>query len=182
MMTLTHTPEIDSYGLVAFVTFCFANFNFSRFLYEKIHFSRYLSFIHVYVLVNTLLVFAGFFLIPPNILFQGSWVLHLLSIPVGLLMGFFSVSLEKTLSRAHYRNKLFKRSNIHKVQTEPRIQGESKPINKFSLCRKDIHRRVLGLKKVESHLSIPNEFGSLFVIAITEELIFRGFLISILMV
>jgi len=175
---LTH--DLDIYAIVIFVLFGLASFNFSYYLFSRWLSNSKLSILQVNVFVKFGIVIAGCFLIPVHWLFQASLFAYILSFPVGLGIGAVSVYFEKWIMRRSLRKNASDSFTNRPIFSETSSPNEHKikPINLFISSQEPV-RRSIGLKKISDNKNMSMDWLSLISLAILEEIIFRGFLLTI---
>ena len=176
MQILTLIPEADTYGIIIFVLFSFASFSFSNFLFSRYFAKSRVGLLQVNLLVKLPIVAMGFLLIPAWYLFTAPLFAQILALPTGLSIGVLSVYFEKWAMRGHFRKnsknlgpqKFRSDSGEYKIQTRNLFASDQEPI-----------RRSIGLKKITAYQNMGVNLFSLIALAILEEIIFRGFLLTI---
>lgn len=167
MQILTLIPRADSYGIVIFILLGFASFSLSNFMFCRWFHS--FGILQINVVVKTLIVLWGCCILPVQNLFAAPFLSQLLAVPVGLGIGYMAVAFEKSLMRNLFRKTVVVEKQPRKVPsiTPRNLFGEEQPL-----------RREIGAKKMVSEKDVQLHWGHLMILAILEELIFRGFIVT----
>lgn len=163
MKTLIPIPDAESYGIVILLLLGLASFQLSSFFHQR--WLSKLGLISSHIIVKTIIAVIGLVLIP--LPFSFAWR-HLLSIPVGLILGSFCVFIEK---------KWMRQSN-HRIQMGKRLI-EAPTIKPKSLFGGTSEKKTFAQIKPSTSFEFQMSWSGLMFLGVLEELIFRGFLLDI---
>lgn len=192
MRAHTLIPEANSYGIALLIVYSVSCFSIA----EQIH-SRWLAalgvnFASAYSGVMGFTVVLGFLLIDPKRIFGCSAIMWIFSVPIGLATGLLACWCDRKILR-HLSRRRF-------VRVKPNgggglgYSGRSQPASKLfggfeyiPVAGRLVGKRRSGLLKAEQDLRSFSEirqvevssFVIVTIVAVLEEMIFRGFLLNL---
>lgn len=179
-VTVTHyayTYEGTALILLSLGSFTLANHMYARWGKES---SGCLSFMAVHVWVKGFIVVFGFLIVSPAQLFPvNSFSLQLLSVPIGIASGWTMVYLERRLSRFYYRRQ-FSSGSTAAYRTP--VPGEHLRSLRGRRVVVSSTRRISPLHRFNLKPTVTPranciDLSLVTLVAIFEEIIFRGFLV-----
>lgn len=177
MMLPTHTHELNFYGITIFVLFACGSFQLSNLIYERWCASYNFKLLTIDLYIKIFIVAWGFVFIPLHTVAAFSLTSITFSSILGLAAGWVLIKLEKLFA---YNITLSQKNNDAPYDNlNKKYFYDSFFINEFSFVR--------------YHFAMPNHTGNMIkiprkylfsltdiiLIAVFEELIFRGFMVSL---
>jgi len=187
MRTLTLIPEAASYGIILLVAYCLASFSLSAHIYSRWLAARGVPFLVVHCFVLGLISGWGFMIIDPRHILGTSPSGWVLALPVGIGSGAIAVwsdrAIIRHLSRRHLvRGQRFSRRSpgidrnrfreAHGVVRVRPVSATTQPAKSHSINPRGRNYLPGSGEVLQSGLS------SIVVVAILEELLFRGLLVQ----
>lgn len=177
MMILTLIPDANNYGLIILFALACGSFSLSAQLYLWF---KSLDLMQMNVIVKGVIVLWGLFIFPVSLFFSSQYCMEIFSIIFGILLGWALIRLELNVHHFLKNSRLF-RDDIF-------LQLISKSCNHVVIKQKK--SLSLSTKKMKSRSSLNpyfdrsprihwlNSYGliSVILVALFEEVIFRGFL------
>jgi|GEM_PF-3442988 len=179
-MTYLHLiPQAETYGVTILAIFSLASFTIAR----RFHLSRgsggHIDFVKVNLIVKSLIVLYGLLLIPMQNLFSLKFSTEFVACLAGIVLGIFYIRIEKKIIRYFARNEktknkqkqyMLKASKVHVIKARS-----------LGLSNNNFFRRHNSLSNQQKNVFDYAELCKiklmhLLLIAILEEIIFRGYL------
>lgn len=175
MTILIRTPEYHAYAIAIVLTLSLGCSNIASHLYSRWFYSAN-NVILIHWLLKSVIILLGLFLIPIESMFSGSLVIQAVSVPLAIIIGILCVNFEKFINRSFRPRKIneFKSKNkyVYHDLTKNMTHGLSSQITLPKINLKNIHEHHAGL---DSDLR-SYQLRDIVLVAISEEIIFRGFL------
>lgn len=188
MPILTLIPEAQSYGIVILVVCGLGCMSLSAHIHARWFSTKAIHFTIVHACVAGLVACWGFLIVDASQLVGRSPLIWLGSIPLGLVVGWLAVWSDRAIVRTASRRQLTSGDRARSKQAKKRnpswgnlnVRVRSVPLSITTFSGKS---KTLGMLKMQERFqfSLENRQFLLFllvVIAVFEELIFRGFLVS----
>ena len=180
---LTLIPEADTYGLIVLIALSLGSTGIASYIYMRYLSIKANDIILTNAIVKIIIVLFGLLIIPFSQLYSQNWQIEISSIPIGIIFGFIVISIDKKVIRH------FIRTGKHSVSIDMNTSADRLNYNKT-------YNRSLGLDdtvetqdnslKMQNNMNrlssnpelVTFSLGSVILVAICEEIIFRGFLVS----
>lgn len=159
-------PEAGSYGVAIFLVYSLSAPSLTSHLRVSLRYLERFSFMTLYAALLLFICLWGFALFPANELFGSSGFTTLVSCPVGLALGVLAVHLDLAIVRSYRRKLTFDR---------PMRPSD----RRWSGGPQQLSEAIRGAQPEKSLLPIDRMAAvvSLIMVAILEELVYRGFLV-----
>ena len=180
MKTHILIPNMDSYAIMLLIVLSLGSFNIARQFHIR-WLKNYFSFVGSNALVKSLIAIAGFKIIVLNNLFSWNLYVESCGIVIGLMLGFITIYCESTMINKINRNKLL---NIKEHTKKDALQTMF-VTKTFSLSANPTKAKGLQYirQRYSQYLQEPDFLNysllSIILVAIAEEFLFRGYIISI---
>lgn len=181
MKTLIPILNISCYEIMLVLTLAYGSFAIARHIHLRV-LKRFCSFMTSNMLVKSGIALFCFLIIDFSQLFSQTWIVQLLGLGLGLVLGFFVFHVEKIIVRQINRGmQQNKKSQSHILRNAILIknnsmQPTSKTINKGLSHIRQGYQRYINKPEYDEFTLMP-----LLGLAIVEEVLFRGapYLLSI---
>lgn len=183
MTILTLIPDVNSYGITLLVVWILGYVGVTNFFYARYFSFRKTNIVLVGAIVRSVVVGYGFLLIPIGSIISTEWLSILVSLPVAVLLAFITVKLDRTIIRYYLRRRPRKLNNTPSLADQSDfITASSSDLGLFNKNKsgKRIQKMQSSLNRFSKEPS-KKKYGltAIIVTAITEEILFRGFLVSL---
>lgn len=182
MNFLTLTPDVQFYCHAVLIMWCLGGSGIATHIYIRWFANSRISSQSMQCIVKGFICITASMLIPIGALFSAPIWLQILSVPIGFIMGRMVVALELFINRYTYRKKsvmFLKKSSVDSFYI-----SHAGPKGKMASLSSNIIQNKSNLKQLHDQ-GIANESNmrsfsllAIILIAIFEEIIFRGFLIQ----
>ena len=183
MKILTLIPNAETYGIAILIMLSLGSFVIARHVHIRWLKTKF-SLIASNAIVKTVIVMFGLLIIPGKDLFLSTLTRTIIDLVCGVLLGLVCVVLEVYLIRKRNRHKIINKI-ANKYKTDYSLLRNSVPQSKMSLStKKEISAQGLSqLRKSYSQYAHEPDFIhysliAVILVAIAEEIIFRGYIIS----
>lgn len=174
MMILILTHDAFIYSIVSLLLISLSSSNISNYFFSRFLKNSSINTITIYACVQVALVVWWMIVIDIGQLFSGSFLQEILALPVGIALGLLYIFLEKWCIKRYVRQASPSRETKRSPATISRIYSYKligKKDGAESLVRNDNTSYIKVLQSCS--------FIALLIIAVCEEIIFRGFLVNI---
>jgi len=175
MMLLTLIPSAGTYGIMIFILLSLGSFSIANLIHDRWLASRGVSIITVNVYIKAFIVIFGVLLMPIRLLFDASLVIHGLSIILGLIAGFLAVLIERIMpGKNQYQHNEFWESsgfNLPNKMSDGLFSKNARTVQRSFVSSR--YPNQLAVIQSAYHFGLC----STLLVALFEELIFRGFLV-----
>jgi hypothetical protein len=189
MRTHTPIPEANSYGIALLIVYSLSCFSIAGQIHSRWLAALGVHFASVYSAVMSFTVALGFLLIDPNRIFGCSAITWIISVPIGLVAGLMACWCDRRILRHLSRRRLMqvKSGEGGRLGYNWRTQPASNLFGRFEyapVASSLVGKRRSRFLKTEQDLRSFSEIqqigvSSLVIIAVLEEMIFRGFLLNL---
>ncbi len=178
----TLTPELQEYVVVIFFMWCLGSSHLASHIYNRFFISKTIHPLFIQCIFKAIICLAAMLALPMNQFISAGIGWQLASIPIGLFLGWFVLEVELMINRYFQRQKM---SNPQKISQDRYYYLRQGPANTvLSLAPHSNFRKKTNLKMLHehyaSHETNQTHFSLVIVllIALFEEMIFRGYLIT----
>lgn len=175
----TLTPDIKIYVMAILVTWCLGSSSIASHFYSRWFANSNIQALFIQCVVKALICVAASFIIPVSTLFDAPVWVFVASVPVGLMGGKLAVDIELLINRYTQRRKTFSRVSANSIYfsyngAKGKIVSLAPTLARSKTNLKKLHEHGAANEKIIRNYNLV----TLLVIAILEEIIFRGVLLQ----
>lgn len=184
MKILTLIPNADTYGVMCLIMLSLGSFTIARHIHIRWLKDKF-SFVGSNAIVKSAIAFLGLLIIPWQDFFPQNVSKLIFVLLIGIILGFITIYCETKMIRKINRKKITEKSYSHNQSGDGYLRNSTVTTKMSLSSKKNISAKGLShIRKSYSQYAEEPDFLNysllaVIVVAIAEEFLFRGYIVSI---